>query len=92
MATGLWGTLDFWPANLLMHEEIVEDIVVFIDANKIVTLQDLQKKTNWILCDQYGDQIISLIQHFFPPASPTPLFVSTPLLLQCGTAKIDKFF
>jgi len=81
-ATGLWGALDFWPADLLMYEEIVEDIIVFVDANKIVTLQDLRKKTNWILCNQYGDEIISLIQCFFPPVPLPNLFVSTPLPLQ----------
>ena len=78
-ATKLFGALDFWPANLFLHEEIVEDIVVFVDAHKLVTLQDLRKKTNWILCDQYGSQIISLIQRFFPPGPPPGLFVSTPL-------------
>ena len=78
-ATGLWGPLDFWPADLLMHEEIIEDIVMFVDTYKIVTIQDLQKKTNWILCDQYGDQIISLIQRFFPPTPLPNLFVSMPL-------------
>jgi hypothetical protein len=33
--------LDFWPTDLLLHKEIVEDIVVFVDAKKIITLQDL---------------------------------------------------
>ena len=68
MATGLFGALDFWPADLFLHEETLEDIVTLVNTNKIVTLQDLQKKTNWFLCNQYGDQIISLIQRFFPPA------------------------
>ena len=82
MATGLFGLLDHWPANLFLHKEIVEDIVALINANKIVTLQDLRKKTNWILCEQYGDQIVSLIQWFFPLAPLPNLFVSTPLPLQ----------
>ena len=82
MATDLFGALDFYPANLFLHEEMLGDIVVFADTNKIVTLQDLRKKTNWILCDQYGDQIISLIRRFFPPAPPPNLFVSTPLPLR----------
>ena len=75
----MFGALDFWPANLLLHKRILEDIVVFADANKIETLQDLHKKTNWILCDQYGNQIILLIHHFFPPKPIPNLFVSTPL-------------
>ena len=78
-ATGLFGALDFWPADLLLHEEILEDIVVLVDANKILTVQDLREETGWILCDQYGDQIISLIQRFFPPTPLSNLFVSTPL-------------
>ena len=78
-ATDMFGPLDFLPADLLLHEEILEDIVSLVDTNKIVTLQDLRKKTNWILCDQYGDKIISLIQRFFPPAPVLDLFVSTPL-------------
>jgi len=74
-ATGLFGALDFWPADLLLHEEILEDIVVFVDSNKIVSLQDLQRSTSWILWDQYGDQIISLVHRFFPPA---PLRLNAP--------------
>jgi len=74
-ATRLFGTLDFWPADLFLHEEILEDIVFFVDANKIATVQDLQKMTNWILCDQYGDQIVSPIRRFFPPAALPDLFV-----------------
>ena len=81
-ATDMFGPLDFLPADLLLHEEILEDIVSFVDANKIVMLQDLHKKTNWILCDQYGDKIISLIRCFFPPAPILNLFVSTPLPLR----------
>ena len=74
-ATRLFGALDFWPADLFLHEEILEDIVFFVDANKIATVQDLEKMTNWILCDQYGDQIVSLIRRFFPPAALPDLFV-----------------
>ena len=81
MATGLFGALDFWPADLLLHEEIVKDIAIFVDANKIVTPQDLWKKTNWILCNQYSNQIISLIQCFFPPVPLPNLFVLMPLPL-----------
>ena len=82
MATGLFGALDFWPADLFLHEETLEDIVALVNANKIVTLQDLRKKTNWFLCDQYGDQIILLIQRFFPPTPLSNPFVSTPLPLR----------
>jgi len=78
MATRLFGSLDHWPANLFLHEEILEDIVVLVNANKIITLQDL-RKTNWILCEQYGDQILLLIQQFFPPVPLPNLFISTPL-------------
>ena len=78
-ATAQFGCLDFWPANLLLHEEILEEIVALVDANKIVTVEDLRKETGWILCDQYGDQIVSLIQRFFPPTPVLNLFVSTPL-------------
>jgi hypothetical protein len=80
-ATSRFGALDFWPADLILPEEMVEDIAILVDTGKIVTLQDLEKETNWILCDQYGDQIISLIRRFFPRA-PLPLFVSTPLPLR----------
>lgn len=78
-ATGLFGMLNYWPTNLFLHKIILEDIVIFIDTNKIITLQDLQKKTNWYLCEQYGGQIILLIQCFFPPGPPPDLFVLTPL-------------
>jgi len=78
-ATGLFGTLDFWPADLFLHEDILEDIVIFVDTNKLVNLQDLRRTTNWFLCDQYGDQIISLIHRFFPPAPLPSPFVSMPL-------------
>jgi len=85
-ATSMFGALDFWPADLLMHEEMLEDIIIFVDTNKIGTLQDLHKKTNWIFCDEYGNQIILLIEHFFPPAPIPNLFISTPLPLQtCPT-------
>jgi hypothetical protein len=76
-ATALFGTLDFWPADLFLHEEIVEDIVVFVDIGKLVTLQDLRKKTNWIHCNEHGEKIVDLIRQFF--TSSAPLFVSTPL-------------
>ena len=79
MATGLFGTLDYWPADLFLHKIILKDIIIFIDTNKIVTLQDLQKKTNWYLCEQYSSQIISLIQCFFSPGPPSNLFILTPL-------------
>lgn len=79
MATDQFGPLDFWPGDLLLHEEMLEDIVVFADTDKIITLQDLRKTTNWILCDQYGDKIILLIRRFFPPEDLPDLFVSTPL-------------
>jgi len=78
-ATARFGPLDFWPVDLLLHKEMLEDIVVFVDTNKILTLQDLRKKTNWILCDQYGNQIISLIRSFFPPTALSDLFISSPL-------------
>ena len=78
-ATDLLGALDFWPADFFLHEEILEDIVVFADSDKIVTLQDLQRKTSWFLCDQYSDQIISLIRRYFPPVPLPDPFVSTPL-------------
>jgi len=74
-ATRLFGALDFWPADLFLHEEILEDIVFFVDANKIATVQDLENMTSWILCDQYGDQVVSLIRRFFPPAALPDLFV-----------------
>jgi hypothetical protein len=77
----MFGTLDFWPADLFLHEEIVEDIVVFVDTGKLVTLQDLCKMTNWIHCNEYGEKIVDLIQQFFIPQHP--LFVSMPLA-QCA--------
>ena len=78
-ATDLFGALDFYPADLFLPEDILEDIVAFVDAHKINTLQDLQKKTSWILCDRYGDQIISLIHRFFPPVPLPNLLTSMPL-------------
>jgi hypothetical protein len=60
-ATALFGMLDFWPADLFLHEEIVEDIIVFMDIGKLVTLQDLHKKTNWIHCNEHGEKIVDLI-------------------------------
>ena len=78
-ATGMFGMLDFWPADLFLHKDILENIVIFANANKIITLQDLQRMTNWFLCNWYSDQIISILHHFFPPAPPPSPFVSMPL-------------
>src|SRR6266850_361462 len=80
-ATARYSTLNFWSTNFLLHKKIVEDIIVFINISKLVTLQDLCKKTNWVHCNEYGKQVVALIQQFFFPSSS--LYVSTPLA-QCA--------
>jgi len=76
----IFKLLDFWPPDIILHENILEYIVVLVDTGKIINLQDLHKKSNWIFCDRYGDQVFSLIQSFFAASLSSP-FVSTPLPL-----------
>lgn len=37
-ATSRFGALDFWPADLVLPGEMVEDIAILADTGKIVTL------------------------------------------------------
>ncbi|KIK96814.1 hypothetical protein PAXRUDRAFT_10564 [Paxillus rubicundulus Ve08.2h10] len=74
-----WHHLNGMGPSILMCNAIVERIVDCAHHCKIASVQELKREMGWSDADQFGGEVITLIQrHAAPLATP---FVSTPLRL-----------
>ncbi|KAI6109395.1 hypothetical protein EDD16DRAFT_1479995 [Pisolithus croceorrhizus] len=72
-----WHHLYDIGPSIMMCSAMLECIVDCTHHHKLSSIQDLKRETGWLDADQYGGEILSLIQrHIAPLASP---FISTPL-------------
>ncbi|KAF8971523.1 P-loop containing nucleoside triphosphate hydrolase protein, partial [Flammula alnicola] len=53
-AVKLWGSTEFFPADMLLHVTVVDRIVQLAHAHAITTVTDLSNQTHWAFCDRYG--------------------------------------
>ncbi|KIK76826.1 hypothetical protein PAXRUDRAFT_17914 [Paxillus rubicundulus Ve08.2h10] len=72
-----WHHLNDMGPSILMCNAIIEHIVDCAHHCKIASVQELKRETGWSDADQFGGEVITLVQrHTAPLATP---FVSTPL-------------
>ena len=72
-----WARLNSFGPSLIMPNATVDRIVDAAHHHKIRTIQELKKETGWTDADQFGTEVISIIEkHAAPPSLP---FASTPL-------------
>ncbi|KAF8128107.1 hypothetical protein EV363DRAFT_1170892, partial [Boletus edulis] len=63
--------------SLIMTDATLDFVVDYAHHDKIHTAENLRRETGWTRSNQFGDEVIGLIQLHAPPR-PSP-FVSTPL-------------
>ncbi|KIJ14139.1 hypothetical protein PAXINDRAFT_79821 [Paxillus involutus ATCC 200175] len=72
-----WASLNDHGPSLIMPNSTLDRIIDCAHHRKIQTHQDLKRETGWTDSDQFGNEVIALIQRH---ATPRPsLFASTPL-------------
>lgn len=72
-----WAHLNDMGPSILMCSATLERIVDCAHYRKINSVLDLKRETGWLDADQFGHEIITLIQAH-SPSLPSP-FASTPL-------------
>ncbi|KAI6096632.1 hypothetical protein F5141DRAFT_971147, partial [Pisolithus sp. B1] len=73
-----WACLNDHGA-VVMTSAMLNRIVNCAHHQKIQTCQDLKRETGWMNSDQFGDEVLNLIQQHATPTTATSLLVSTPL-------------
>ncbi|THH15915.1 hypothetical protein EUX98_g9385 [Antrodiella citrinella] len=66
---GPGALLDLGP-GVILPEETLERIVDCSHFSKIHTVEDLKRETKWAGAEEFGAQILSLIEAIYPPAPP----------------------
>ncbi|KIJ12625.1 hypothetical protein PAXINDRAFT_82527, partial [Paxillus involutus ATCC 200175] len=74
-----WHHLNDMGPSIMMWNATVERIIDCAHHRKITSVPELKRETGWSDADQFGSEIIALVQRHAAPL-PTP-FVSTPLRL-----------
>lgn len=65
--------------SLVMPNTVLDRVVDAAHHYKIHSVQDLKKETGWTRSEQYGEEVVAIVQRLAVPR-PSP-FVSTPLRL-----------
>jgi|SRR5882762_5621649 len=83
-AREIFGNIDYFTPNVFWHSSILYRILDLAHAHKINSVIDLKNQTSWCFSEEYGGDIIRLIEQFCPSFQPvqvpaSSLFISTPL-------------
>ncbi|KAH7904694.1 P-loop containing nucleoside triphosphate hydrolase protein [Hygrophoropsis aurantiaca] len=72
MADAGVGGDDFFGAQLIMADDILNRITNLAHTFKITDLTSLYNQTNWRYTDRWGSQVLELINVHVPPPPPPP--------------------
>jgi hypothetical protein len=85
-ALAQYGPKHLFGGQLLLTAILINRIVTCAHFHRIENIDRLRFETRWILCDQYGDEILKLIRSTHPPhiqtsldPNPLPVLFPTPV-------------